>query len=146
MVVRFDSYRDLDRLGEELGGALRGRLGLLAVDAVRRGDEVEVRMDLPGVDPDSIDLVVEKNVVSVSVERPGGPQEGEEILLAERPSGRFQRQLFLGEGLDPEGVRARYADGVLLVTIPLADRARPRRVAVQRTAEATVLGSSSPQG
>jgi HSP20 family protein len=139
MLVRFDGFRDLDRWGEELGGSLRARLGLLAVDAIRRGTEVEVRMDLPGVDPGSIELVVEKNVLSVSAERPASQREGEEVLLAERPSGRFQRQLFLGEGLDPDGVRARYEDGVLIVTIPVAERARPRRVAVERTSQASVV-------
>jgi HSP20 family protein len=126
MLMRFDPFRDLDRVTEQMLGG--GRVPVMPMDAYRRGDEFVVELDLPGVDPGSIDLTIEKNVLSISAERTGVAGEGVEVVAAERPQGRFGRQLFLGEGLDPEGVDARYEQGVLVVRIPVAEQAKPRKV------------------
>lgn len=130
MLMRFDPFREADRLTDQAFSMMRGRGGLMAMDAYRRGDEVRVQVDLPGVDPDSIDLVVEKNVLSVTAERRTAFAADDEVVVAERPAGQLTRQVFLGEGLDADRVVARYEDGVLTVTIPVAERARPRRVTV----------------
>jgi HSP20 family protein len=126
MLMRFDPFRDLDRVTEQMLGG--GRVPVMPMDAYRRGDEFVVELDLPGVDARSIDLTIEKNVLSISAERTGVAGEGAEVVAAERPQGRFGRQLFLGEGLDAEGVDARYEQGVLIVRIPVAEQAKPRKV------------------
>jgi HSP20 family protein len=100
------------------------------MDAYRRGDQFIVEFDLPGVEPESIELTVEKNVLSVRSERRFEPREGDEVLVAERPHGTYTRQLFLGDTLDSENVQANYEHGVLTLTIPVAEAAKPRRVQV----------------
>ncbi|MDP9452498.1 MAG: Hsp20/alpha crystallin family protein [Actinomycetota bacterium] len=127
MLMRFDPFRELDRLVQNVPGA---RPAPMPMDAYREGDRFVVHFDLPGVDPASIDLTVEKNVLTVSAERTWQRQEGQEVVVAERPQGRSSRQLFLGEGLDPEGIDARYDNGVLTVTVPVAEQAKPRKVEV----------------
>ncbi len=129
MLMRFDPFRELDRLSQGLTGSW-GRTPAMPMDAYRHEDQFTVQFDLPGVDPASIDLTVEKNVLTVSAERSWPRHEGDEIVVAERPQGRFSRQLFLGEGLDADRVDARYDHGVLTVTIPVAEQAKPRKVAV----------------
>jgi len=84
-----------------------------------------VRFDLPGVEPDRIELTIEKNVLTVSAERRGDRQDGDAVVAAERLQGSFSRQLFLGETLDPDHVEARYEQGVLTLTIPVAEAAKP---------------------
>ncbi len=128
MLMRFDPFRELDRLAQQT--ASTGRLPVMAMDAYRHGDSFVVNFDLPGVDPPSIDLTVEKNVLTVSAERRWQPTEGDEVVVAERPQGSFSRQLFLGEGLDPERIEARYDNGVLTVSVPVAERAKPRKVEI----------------
>jgi HSP20 family protein len=127
MVMRFDPFREVGRVLEELEPR---RLAGIPMDAYRRGDEFYAHFDLPGIDAESIELTTEKNVLAVSAERVYEPQEGDEILIAERLQGRFSRQIFLGEGLDVDGIKASYDQGVLTVTIPVAEGAKPRRVAV----------------
>jgi HSP20 family protein len=100
------------------------------MDAVRRGDSVIVRFDLPGVDPGSVDVTVDRNVLTVKAERQSDRQEDDEILIAERPHGSYTRQLFLGDTLDTERIEAGYRDGVLTLTIPVAERAKPRKVQI----------------
>jgi HSP20 family protein len=100
------------------------------MDAYRRGDHFVVHFDLPGVDPSSIDLTVEKNVLTVSAERHWEAGEDEQVVVAERPQGSFSRQLFLGEGLDADGIEAGYDAGVLTVRVPVAEQAKPRKVQV----------------
>ncbi len=143
MLMRFDPFRDGDRLAEQTLAALRLRNGPMALDAYRRGDEVKVQVDLPGVDPATIDLVVEKNVLSVTAERRPSYGTDDEVVVAERPSGQLSRQLFLGEGLDADRVSARYEDGVLTVTIPVAEQARPRRVSIVTPHHATPVEPSA---
>ena len=126
--MRFDPFRELDRLTQQSVG--NGRLPVMAMDAYRHGDSFVVHFDLPGVDPSTIDLTVEKNVLTVSAERRWQPTEGDEIVVSERPQGSFSRQLFLGEGLDPERIEASYDNGVLTVSVPVAERAKPRKVQI----------------
>jgi HSP20 family protein len=131
MVMRFDPFREMDRVAQLLGqqaGTLRQNP--MPMDVYRSNEQFIVRFDLPGVDPSSIDLTVEKNVLTVRAARTWTPREGEEIIVQERPQGEFTRQIFLGEGLDSERVEASYDDGVLTLAIPVAEQAKPRKVNV----------------
>jgi HSP20 family protein len=129
MLMRTDPFRDLDRLSQQMFGT-RGTLARPAVmpmDAWREGDRFVVEFDLPGVAVDSIDLDVERNVVTVRAERP--PREDDkELIAAERPRGVFSRQLVLGDNLDLEHITASYDSGVLTLRIPVAERAKPRKI------------------
>ncbi len=131
MLMRFDPFREpfreLDRLTSHLRGVTRSALPL---DAYREGDHWVAVLDLPGVDPASIEVTVEKNVLSVTAERSWQPQEGQEVLVAERPQGRFTRQLYLGDGLDTDRIQASYDHGVLTVHIPVAEQSKPRKVEI----------------
>ncbi|WP_262849661.1 Hsp20/alpha crystallin family protein [Mumia quercus] len=128
MLMRTDPFRELDRLTQQVFGTAARPAGM-PMDAWREGDTFVVELDLPGVEPGSIDIDVERNVLTVRADRPA--REGiEELIAAERPRGVFSRQLILGDTLDTEGVQARYADGVLRVTIPVAEKAKPRKVEI----------------
>lgn len=130
MLMRFDPFRDLDRLTEQaLWGGGR-RTPAMPMDAFRRGDEFLVHFDLPGIDPDSLELTVEKNVLTVTAKRSFDHGEGEEWVVNERFEGTYSRQLFLGESLDADAITAHYDAGVLTLTIPVAERAKPRKVEV----------------
>lgn len=129
MLLRFDPFREFDRIGEQLWG--QARTPLLPLDAYRSGDEFVVHVDVPGVDPDSIELTVERNVLVLKAERSWQPAEGAEVVTAERPQGSFTRQLFLGENLDVDKIQASYEHGVLTLRIPVAQTAKPRRVEIQ---------------
>jgi HSP20 family protein len=133
MLMRSDPFRELDRLTQQVFGTPT-RPAAMPMDAYRKGDQFVVHFDLPGVDLSSIDLTVEKNVLTVSAERRWQLSEDEQIVASERPQGQFSRQLFLGESLDAERVEARYDQGVLTITIPVAERAKPRRVEVSSSA------------
>lgn len=132
MLMRFDPFRELDRLTNATVG--RHWPSMLAMDAYRHGDQFLVYFDLPGAQADTIELSVEQNVLTVKAERNWTLAEGDELVVAERPQGQFSRQLFLGEGLDPDRVHAAYTDGVLTLTIPIAEKAKPRRVEIKTTA------------
>ena len=127
MLMRFDPFRQFDRLTSELWNANRS---VMAMDAYRDGDSFVVHFDLPGVDPGSIDLTVERNVLTVKAERRWAPAEGQEVLTAERAQGSFSRQLFLAETLDVDHIEANYDAGVLTLRIPVAEKAKPRRVEI----------------
>jgi HSP20 family protein len=127
MLMRFDPFRELDRLTQAPWGGSRP---VMPMDAYRRNGDFVVHFDLPGIDPGTIDLTVEKNVMTVTAERRFAKQEGDEITVSERPQGRFSRQLFLGESLDPEQISANYDQGVLTLHIPIAERAKPRKVEI----------------
>ena len=129
MLMRSDPFRELDRLTQHVFGN-GGRPAVMPMDAYRRGDQFVVHFDLPGVDPSTIDLTVEKNALTVSAERLWQRSEGDQILASERPHGAFTRQLFLGEGLDADRIDAGYENGVLTVILPVAETAKPRRVQV----------------
>ena len=128
MLLRFDPFREFDRLAQQLDG--RPGFSAMPMDGYRADDRFVVHFDLPGVDPTTIDLTVEKDVLTVSAERHWEPTDGTEVLVAERPHGRFTRQLFLADGLDHEHIDASYDAGVLTVTIPVAEHARPRKVQI----------------
>jgi HSP20 family protein len=131
MLMRTDPFRDLDRFAQQVLGT-PARPAAMPLDAYRRGDEFVVQLDLPGVDPESIDLTVEKNVLTVHAERRREEIEGVELIVGERPHGTFSRQLFLGDALDTAGIEARYVDGVLTLRLPVAEQAKPRRVPISR--------------
>src|SRR6185369_8056542 len=118
------------------------------MDAYRSGDTIIVHFDLPGVDPNSIDLEYERQTLTVSAQRTWQPTEGDQSLAAERVHGRFQRQILLGEGLDAEGLKANYEHGVLTVTIPVAEKAKPRKVNVEITGseQKSIDAASEPVG
>ena len=131
MLMRFDPFREIDRVSQMLSQQGSGRVSSsMPMDAYREGDTFVVRFDLPGVDPESIDLTVEKNVLTVRAERRWEPREGQDVVIAERPQGTFTRQIFLGESLDAENVSASYDHGVLTLMIPVAEQAKPRKVEV----------------
>lgn len=130
MLMRTDPFRDFDRLVKEVFGTPT-RPAAMPIDAYRNGEEFVVAFDLPGVDPDSVDLTVERNVLTVHAQRRRPEGEGVELLVGERPHGTFSRQLFLGDTLDTEHIDAGYEDGVLTLRIPIAERAKPRRVAIK---------------
>src|SRR5690606_8300336 len=109
MLMRFDPFRDMDRLFEQAFGS---RGSNMPMDAYRRGDHFFVHLDLPGVEPSSIDVAVEKNVLTVKAQREWQRVDGDEWLVSERPQGTFTRQLFLGDSLDADNIEASYLDGV----------------------------------
>jgi HSP20 family protein len=130
VLIRYDPFRELDRFSEQLFAG-SGTRSWMPMDAVRKADGVELRFDLPGVAPDSVDVSVERNVLTVKAERTWYLAEGEEALAKERAHGAFTRQVFLGEALDTEHLEARYDHGVLTVTIPTAEQAKARKVEIQ---------------
>jgi len=134
MLMRTDPFRDLDRLTQHVFGT-QSRPASMPLDAYRLGDEFLVQMDLPGVDPSKIELTVERNVLTVTAERRTAPNEGVQSLISERPQGVFTRQLFLGDTLDSDKIRADYSAGVLTLTMPVAEQAKPRRIEIDSNAD-----------
>lgn len=132
MLVRTDPFPQFDRLAQQLFGPAAGRPSIMPMDAYRKGDRFFVHFDLPGVDAESIDLTVENNVLTVKAERAVTVADGTETLVAERPSGSFTRQLFLGDTLDTERIEADYSAGVLSLTIPVHEAGKPRKVEITR--------------
>jgi len=131
MLMRTDPFRELDRLTQQVFGTngTLARPAVMPMDAWRDGDTFHVEFDLPGVNPDSIDLDVERNVVTVKAERPPRTSDAE-LIAAERPRGVFSRQLILGDNLDTEHIAASYDTGVLTLLIPVAEQAKPRKIAI----------------
>ncbi|WP_030868722.1 Hsp20/alpha crystallin family protein [Streptomyces sp. NRRL S-37] len=131
MLMRTDPFREFDRLAQQVFGATAtGRPSAMPMDAYRAGDDFIVHFDLPGIDPETIDLDVERNVLNVRAERRSPAPEGAETVVAERPTGTFTRQLFLGDTLDTERIDASYESGVLTLRIPVAEQAKPRRIQI----------------
>jgi HSP20 family protein len=129
MLMRTDPFRDLDRLTQQVFGTA-ARPSAMPMDAYRKGNDFYVHFDLPGVEAESIDLEVEQNVLTVKAERQPTVSEGVEMIVSERPVGTFSRQLFLGETLDAERIQADYRAGVLTLTIPVREAAKPRKLSV----------------
>ena len=128
-----DPFREFDRLAGQLLGTTN-RPTVMPMDAWREGDVFQIEFDLPGVARESIDLDVERNVLTVRAERV--PRNGDwEMLASERPRGAFSRQLVLGDNLDLDKIEARYDGGVLHLTIPVAERAKPRKIEISATDE-----------
>ena len=130
MLLRFDPFRELDRLTEQVDRMAGATVPAVPMDAVKVGDHVEVAFDLPGFDPASIDLEVDRNVLTLSAERNWQAPEGAQLIARERRYGKITRQLLLGDTLDGTAVEAHYDNGVLRVLIPVAEAAKPRKVAI----------------
>jgi HSP20 family protein len=132
MLMRTDPFRELDRLSQQLFGTngTTWRPAVMPMDAYRQDEQFIVHFDLPGVDPSSIDINVERNVLTVKAERTPAYGEDVELQVAERPRGVFSRQLFLGDTLDADHVEARYDAGVLTLRIPIVEKAKPRKIEI----------------
>lgn len=132
-----DPFRDLDRLAGQLMGTTN-RPAVMQMDAWREGDVFKIEFDLPGVSPESIDLDVERNVLTVRAERVA--RNGDwEMLASERPRGIFSRQLVLGDNLDLHRIEAHYDSGVLILSVPVAEQAKPRKISVSSGSERTAI-------
>jgi HSP20 family protein len=143
MLMRTDPFRDVERFAQQVLGT-PSRPAAMPIDAFRQRDEFVVQFDLPGVDPDAIELTVERNVLTVHAQRRRIDDEGVEILIGERQHGSFSRQLFLGETLDTERIAADYRDGVLTLRLPITEKAKPRQVPVQsNSAKSTAIPAHS---
>ncbi|MFD9119655.1 Hsp20/alpha crystallin family protein [Streptomyces bottropensis] len=129
MLMRTDPFREFDRLAQQVFGS-DNRPAVTPMDAYRSGDDFVVHFDLPGVDPETIDLDIERNVLNVRAERRSPAPESAEMIAAERPTGVFSRQLFLGDTLDADRVDASYDAGVLTLRIPVAEKAKPRKIQI----------------
>jgi HSP20 family protein len=146
-VLRFDPFRDIDRLAEQVLGAQAGSARaprMMPMDLYRSGDHYVVHADLPGVDPGSIDVSVDNNTLTIKAERTGRPEETVDWIASERFAGTYMRQLSLGDGVDADQISATYHNGVLTVSLPVAERAKPRRIQVSAPADQTVI-EASPQ-
>jgi HSP20 family protein len=133
-VLRFDPFgdpfRQMDRLTNQLLSGTRTPMGM-PMDVWQTDDGFHVCLDLPGVDPDSVDITTERNVLTIKAERRAEYQQGQSVVIAERPQGTFTRQLQLGDTVDTENIQASYADGVLHLDLPMTQAAQPRRVQVK---------------
>lgn len=129
MLLRFDPFREFDRLADELDRTV-ARPSAMPMDAYRRGNHVVVQLDLPGVRAEDVDVTVERNVVTVKAVRHPDVAEDDERIVGERRHGELVRQLMLGDMLDPHRLEADVTDGVLTLHIPVAETATPRKVEV----------------
>lgn len=129
MLMRTDPFREFDRLAQQVLGTA-ARPAAMPMDAWQEDGEFVVAFDLPGVNVDSLNLDVERNVLTVKAERRDPTQPNVELIASERPRGVFSRQLILGDALDTENVQANYTDGVLTLRIPVAERAKPRKIEI----------------
>jgi len=129
MLMRFDPLRELDRLVQRVAPA--GGTGIFAMDARRHGDHLTVELDLPGVEPDSIDVTIDGDQLTVRAERRGQFPEGADVVANERPQGTFTRHFMLGDSVERDGLEATYDHGVLRLRIPVAQTPQPRRIEVE---------------
>jgi HSP20 family protein len=132
MLMRTDPFRELDRLTQQVFGTA-ARPAAMPMDAWQEDGEFVVAFDLPGVSVDSVELDIERNVLTVKAERRDPTQPNVELIAAERPRGVFSRQLILGDTLDTEKVKAHYSDGVLTLRIPVLEKAKPRKIEISHT-------------
>lgn len=131
MLLQNSPFRELDALFNQRDARAAWVAGRpMPMDAYRRGDNVWVHLDLPGVAADTIDISVERNVLTVTAERSYQREEGDRVYFDERHEGTFRRQVSLGEGLDADTIEADFTDGVLTLRIPVAAQAKPRKIAV----------------
>lgn len=137
MALTFDPFREMDRVTARLltGDGTSRAARWMPMDLFKVEDRYVVNVDLPGVDPGSIDLDIDGNTLTICAERTIGTAEGARWLAQERPAGRYTRQLSLGTDLDLDSIQASYENGVLSLTIPVAERAKPRKIAVEHTAQ-----------
>jgi HSP20 family protein len=145
MLMRTDPFRDLDRIAQQLLGTTAAgtwsRPNPMPLDAWRAGDEFVVCFDLPGVSLDAIDIDVERNVLTVKAERRPTAVGEAKVEISERTLGAFSRQLFLGDTLDTENIKADYDAGVLTLRIPVAEKAKPRKVEITASGEKKAINA-----
>jgi HSP20 family protein len=141
MLMRFDPFRDFDRLSRSV--TINGRQPWMAMDAYRQDDHVLLQLDLPGVDPASVDVTFENGTLTIKAERRSAVAEDSRVLVSERPQGTFTRSFSLGENLAGERTEARYDNGVLTLTVPVAEQSKPRKVEVV-TASQSATGNTEP--
>ncbi|GLY13649.1 Hsp20 family protein [Kineosporia rhizophila] len=139
MLVRTDPFRELDRLTEQFFGTT-ARPAVMPMDAWREGDNFYLEFDLPGIDPASIDLDLERNALTVRAERPMTEVQGQH-LVSERPRGVFSRQVILGDNLDTEQMTAHYEAGVLRLQVPVAEKAKPRKIAINTASDRQAISA-----
>jgi HSP20 family protein len=145
-MLQTDPFRDFDTLFQRLSGRQTSTSGVMPMDAFRRGNDVWVHVDLPGVKTDSLDITVERNVLTISAERDWQRQDDDQMYFGERYRGTFRRQIQLGDGLDLDHLEADLHDGVLTLRVPVAEQAKPRKVQIgagQPAQEAIEASSSS---
>jgi HSP20 family protein len=145
-VLRFDPFRDMDRLAEQVLGAQAGSARaprFMPMDLYRSGDHYVVHADLPGVDPGSVDVSVDGGTLTIKAQRSGRTEESVDWIVSERFAGTYMRQLFLGDGVDADQISATYHNGVLTLSIPVAEKAKPRRIQVSAPADQTVIEATS---
>lgn len=138
MLMRTDPFRELDRLTQQVLGTTGtwSRPSAMPMDAYREGDVYVIALDIPGVSTDAIDIDVERNMLTVKAERrPTAKDDNVHMELSERPLGVFSRQLMLADTLDTEHIEADYEAGVLTLRIPIAERAKPRKIAIGGSAD-----------
>ena len=132
MAMYWDAFRELDRLATEMLGTRQGPR-MMPIDLLRDGDHYVLSADLPGVDPGSVDIDVDGQLLTIRAERTLRSNDDVQWLVHERPSGSFLRQLTLGDGLETSAISAHYDNGVLSVVIPVSEKAKPRKVEIQST-------------
>ncbi len=133
-ILRFDPFRDVDRLTEQLLGAPAGTRRaprVMPMDLYRSGDHFVVKADLPGADPGSIDVDVDNGIMTIRAQRSGMSDESAEWIASERSTGAYQRQVSLGDGIDTGAIHASYDDGVLTITVPVAEKAKARKIEIR---------------
>ncbi|GAA0271961.1 Hsp20/alpha crystallin family protein [Streptomyces polychromogenes] len=133
MLMRTDPFREMDRIIQQLSGASGtwSKPSVMPMDAYRQGDTYVLAFDLPGVSSEAIDIDVERNMLTVKAERrPAEKADGVQMELSERPLGVFSRQVMLADTLDTEHIEAHHEAGVLTLRIPIAERAKPRKIAI----------------
>ncbi len=148
MLMRSEPFTEMNRLAQQLFGApVTGtwtRPTAMPCDAYRNGDEVVIAFDLPGVDPGAIDIDVERNVLTVKAERrPIDLGEQATVQMSERPLGVFSRQMFLGDALDTGKIHADYDNGVLVIRIPVAEQAKPRKVVIEHRGDQKAINTQT---
>jgi HSP20 family protein len=141
MLMRFDPFREIDRVFDQAFST--ARQASMPMDAYRHGDSFVIHLDLPGVDPSSIDVSTEQNVLTISAERHWEAVEGDEVVANERRQGTFSRQMFLGNTLNSDEIHATYDNGVLTLTIPVAEKAKARRIEVTSSGQQQAISATS---
>jgi HSP20 family protein len=144
MLLQNDPFRDIDAWFDRMTGRTPSNgQWAMPMDAYKRGNDLWVDIDLPGVAADTVDINVERNVLTVSAQRDWERKEGDQVYLAERHRGTFRRQVHLGEGLDADRIEARYNDGVLTLRIPVAEAAQPKKIPVTTGSSSRAIDASS---
>jgi HSP20 family protein len=138
-MLRFDPFRDLDRMSEQINRSTRS---MLAMDAVRGDDEVTIYVDAPGATTNDIDVSIERNELTVSVERVW-PDDDKEVIARERPQGVFTRRFMLSDALDLDRLRAKTENGVLTLSIPVGEKSKPRKIDVNDGSRAEAIETTS---